>query len=987
MFQVWQPCDDPVPPPEPDIALLGIFDYTDITQQMYTSLIVLALISLCCRNRVKRFLKAQRHARRKKVTFEQEVKRHLNLMKVKAVFDDMEQRHKAETGEYDSDDSAYYRFKVLGIRESKKDKDKSAREERALQKAMKNLRRKRRKRRVKWGEYLEVKYKLWRGRVLFLVRVGFMVKNGLVSVCRRRSKNDSDSESDKDGDSDSDEDAKKNANDDEISSSSDDGDGEEGDAVAGDTSEFQEMFHLTGQSEWEERIMSLIDIDGNGNIDFREFTVGMGILGTAPDPYLVRFDPPNTRKVKTMEDPDFETHGQLLKFCAQSPRFQDFVFQMLDVGGCGFVLKSEIISVVDRFARYVEGVVLKELRHDLKVERRRRRNVLSVAAREAVERVLLEQENLKLAVDDDSDSSSDESFASSYNSYDSSYGSYSSSDSGYTNSTNMNTGTDGGGSTAASSEIQEQHENVLAEKKERFINQQVQQTLQAAIDEEKEARFFSKEYQTYKPPLDVDGLNTYRNRSASDELDDLMRWHAEETAKKLQIEKDNKGVGYISEEEHVPSAAEVRLAAIERRRVKIANVRALVAKAAKTLRNDFPDTLDPTTFRRFTVLVPEPFAPAFELFRTFEHFLQPAAYVLKSVPALALDAKRARLSAQQWRKEQNPEWFFSVPESERMLGGDDNNKKKDMKQLIKKQIADDVNVELGLGNKRREKPRDDRDPDVLTELAGLGLASNKERLKKVVAVTRMQRDSFNFTGGSNAYRGQAKGVLRDFADKRRTGSSKLGGRDDKPAAADVEDASASVSVRLDGAERLRSRRRLGPRALGRGHTVQLSVQMRIRDLAHLARSVPGDAAFALSEVSLRARRVALRMLAPRDAALVLNAMDSDTRELAMKGLDPETMRIAEEAMQSVLPVEVSAPDKRVALGDVDVNVSNDNVETYQPYSNASPSKFTSFAAQDSARTAHQHLDEKTYVYMGDVEGGGGWEQETNGPAQGSDEFV
>ena len=68
-------------------------------------------------------------------------------------------------------------------------------------------------------------------------------------------------------------------------------------------------------------------------------------------------------------------------------------------------------------------------------------------------------------MDDDSDSSSDESFASSYNSYDSSYGSYSSSDSGYTNSTNLNTGTDGGGSTAASSEIQEQHENVLAEEK------------------------------------------------------------------------------------------------------------------------------------------------------------------------------------------------------------------------------------------------------------------------------------------------------------------------------------------------------------------------------------------------------------------------------------------------------------------------------------------------------------------------------------------
>ena len=44
------------------------------------------------------------------------------------------------------------------------------------------------------------------------------------------------------------------------------------------------MFHLTGQSEWEERFMSLVDIDGNGNIDFKEFTVGMGILGAPPDP-------------------------------------------------------------------------------------------------------------------------------------------------------------------------------------------------------------------------------------------------------------------------------------------------------------------------------------------------------------------------------------------------------------------------------------------------------------------------------------------------------------------------------------------------------------------------------------------------------------------------------------------------------------------------------------------------------------------------------
>ena len=100
--------------------------------------------------------------------------------------------------------------------------------------------------------------------------------------------------------------------------------------------------------------MSLVDIDGNGNIDFKEFTVGMGILGAPPDPYLASFDPPKSKVVSKTEDPEERTHADVLKFCANSPRFADFVFQLLDVGGSGLVSRHEILSVTWRFARNVE---------------------------------------------------------------------------------------------------------------------------------------------------------------------------------------------------------------------------------------------------------------------------------------------------------------------------------------------------------------------------------------------------------------------------------------------------------------------------------------------------------------------------------------------------------------------------------------------------------------------------------------------------------
>ena len=100
-------------------------------------------------------------------------------------------------------------------------------------------------------------------------------------------------------------------------------------------------------------------------------------------------DEPATRRVAKTEDPEERTHAEVLRFCANSPRFADFVFQMLDAGGRGVVPRHEILSVTLRFARYVETRVLREFRRDLRADRRRRRHALSSAARDAAERAVL----------------------------------------------------------------------------------------------------------------------------------------------------------------------------------------------------------------------------------------------------------------------------------------------------------------------------------------------------------------------------------------------------------------------------------------------------------------------------------------------------------------------------------------------------------------------------------------------------------------------
>jgi hypothetical protein len=121
MYLVWRPCEDAAAPPPADTELFGLFDYASATHQLYAALLVLAALFVCFRARARRLLRRLSRRRSRALSFEQAVKRHASLSKVKAVFDDMEARHKAETGDYDSDDSAYYRVKVLGIQDSKKD--------------------------------------------------------------------------------------------------------------------------------------------------------------------------------------------------------------------------------------------------------------------------------------------------------------------------------------------------------------------------------------------------------------------------------------------------------------------------------------------------------------------------------------------------------------------------------------------------------------------------------------------------------------------------------------------------------------------------------------------------------------------------------------------------------------------------------------------------------------------------------------------------
>ena len=1039
MYLVWQPCEDAAPPPPADTALFGLFDYADATHQLYAALLVLAALFLCFRARAKRFVK-RLSRRRRALSFEQAVRRHASLKKVKAVFDDMEARHKAETGDYDSDDSAYYRVKVLGIRDSKRDNEKSVKEEKALEKAIKNLRRRKRRRKKTWREYLAGRAAVWRGRFAAAARVASYLGQRARRVCRRRAR-DSDSDSDDDSDSDSDDDEKAGDGDEKgkggkqkeetfSSSSSDEEDG--GDArrdadVGGDTKEFQDMFRLTGQSEWEERLMSLVDIDGNGNIDFKEFTVGMGILGAPPDPYLASRDSVAQRRVAKTEDPEERTHADVLRFCADSPRFADFVFQMLDVGGRGVVSRNEILSVTSRFARYVETRVLREFRRDLRVDRRRRRHALSSAARDAAERaVLAALERDRLGEmdegEDDATTTTSYGYGSSWDSDDSYDDSDDSSETSADDRTSRSSarGSEGrsrrgdGSTTDAGSEADEE---TLRLERERRISVVVKGVARTCVREEHDARFHAPAHAAYRPAGDVGsdfwksgkGADAGGARAVAEELDRLIAWHEAEAEaeseafSKRDVADDAESNAESNAESrfHQIPFAEIRRTATARRRATVAAARALVADASARLFSEHAALIAPAAFRAFVAAFPEPFAPALEMFRTFEHYLRPAADVVKAVPALRLDVLRARRSAQTWREEQEPAWFFVEPAREtRPRPGLASSVDAARDARLGKRAGEgpsleailEADIDVELGRARRETTRDEKDPAVLAELCRLGAAKGADRAADAARHSlRAARDSgaFRVSGVSVGSRASTREALMDAAERRRNAISRLGGRDDKPAAAEVADDTASVAFGLDGEERSFARRPVGPRALGRAHALALTAQMRVRDLRNLARCSPADAVSTLAEVSLRARLVALRTLAPADAARVLAAMAPEARAEAEAGLDPETVGLAPRLVGST-PEEPPLPEYD------SVQRAPGSKENREGDASAKVSRREGFedafaASNDSRRAALEVLevldDSETYVYMGDVEGEGGWTRDDGAATNGSDDFV
>ena len=154
------------------------------------------------------------------------------------------------------------------------------------------------------------------------------------------------------------------------------------------------------------------------------------------------------------------------------------------------------------------------------------------------------------------------------------------------------------------------------------------------------------------------------------------------------------------------------LADLDRRRRSVANVRRHARDAAQTLRREYPARISPRDVSRFLVACPRPFSAARELYDTFKPYLAPCAEVCAAVPGLRLEELRAAHSAQMWREDQNPTWFYAEAKKS---GG-------------------------GFSEITAERPaRRDRDVELLAELADMSR-------RRAVAEAAKHRE-FNSAGG------------------------------------------------------------------------------------------------------------------------------------------------------------------------------------------------------------------------------------------------
>lgn len=249
----------------------------------------------------------------------------------------------------------------------------------------------------------------------------------------------------------------------------------------------------------------------------------------------------------------------------------------------------------------------------------------------------------------------------------------------------------------------------------------------------------------------------------------------------------------------------------ERRR-RMAAIREKMRDAVASLRVEYPRVITPRDFQKFLDEFPDTFKPAMEIYKKLKPYAKACARCVERVPNLRLDEMKAHEAAQVWRAGQKVTWFWDEDEEHRHA---------------------------------RVRPREDRDPSLLQEIATMS-------------------------------------TRRALAERARKGGATRIGEHDETAAETIDDRSASTLTTRDGA--LRKDR--GPPSLrvqGKAHDLQRTAEMRVNALVDMPEH---EAVGELTYLTLRARVLALNMLAIEPCARIVHAMDPKPRAEVIDSVDP-----------------------------------------------------------------------------------------------------
>lgn len=293
--------------------------------------------------------------------------------------------------------------------------------------------------------------------------------------------------------------------------------------------------------------------------------------------------------------------------------------------------------------------------------------------------------------------------------------------------------------------------------------------------------------------------NVDKLKKRNNDLDELLAW-ANNTATPFNHTKEQD-----------------KESAVERKRIERTRViRRKMQDAVIILRQQYPTDIHPQDFKAILAKIPDPFLPVFEMFRTVKPYLATCAKVVDTVPSLHLDELRAAHSTAIWKEEQKPEWFFQ-------------------------------------GDERRRRQRDERDPELLEELATMSQRREMESERMMMEI-----------GVANEKAGAGDGSGTEYR------------------------------VGLDG--KLRKKRGLlGPKVGGRSHAMAESARMRVIALTKID---PKEALEELEFVSERARTLALNMISPEEAARIVHAMPPRVRKEIYGSLHPRVEHLVLEIMKT-----------------------------------------------------------------------------------------